>query len=48
MTTLIQMEATVMTLTTEPDTAPAHPEVSSGAKRVLTMSTVAFTLMFAV
>jgi NNP family nitrate/nitrite transporter-like MFS transporter len=42
------MEATVMTLTTEPDTAPAHPEVSSGAKRVLTMSTIAFTLMFAV
>ena len=37
-----------MTLTTEPDTAPAHPEVSSGAKRVLTMSTIAFTLMFAV
>ena len=37
-----------MTQTTKPVTAPHQVPVSSGAKRVLTMSTIAFTLMFAV
>src|SRR5688572_24920410 len=47
----MQMEVPMTQVLTEPAAAvvePAHVRVSGGAKRVLTMSTIAFTLMFAV